>query len=264
MQIIFEDRPSDSPFIERIWRSYSEGCGMFTSIARSHWMLVVEKLNGQVRLFLHGPETRPTTAYCPADGEWMGILFTFGVFMPQFPVINLLDGDIALPAAGQRFWLDHEAWEVPDYENVEVFVDHLMDTGLLKRDPVIEHVLRNQTHEGSVRSAQRRFIRATGLNHTDARLIERARYAAALLQQGKSILDTVYEAGYFDQPHLTRSLKRFIGHTPAQVIESQLSFLYKANHLLLDYDALYNTDIQEQAHAQNRLSNDVYAQWSSR
>jgi AraC-like DNA-binding protein len=45
-----------------------------------------------------------------------------------------------------------------------------------------------------------------------------------------SILDTVYQAGYFDQAHLTRSLRRFIGQTPAQLMDKnrseQLSFLY--------------------------------------
>jgi AraC-like DNA-binding protein len=46
-----------------------------------------------------------------------------------------------------------------------------------------------------------------------------------------SILDTLHQAGYFDQPHLTRSLKYFIGQTPAQIMHhsqpEQLSFLYK-------------------------------------
>jgi AraC-like DNA-binding protein len=34
-----------------------------------------------------------------------------------------------------------------------------------------------------------------------------------------SIGDVVYQAGYADQPHLTRSLKRFIGYTPAQLAQ---------------------------------------------
>jgi len=38
-----------------------------------------------------------------------------------------------------------------------------------------------------------------------------------LLQQGASIPDTVYQAGYFDQPHLTRALKRFVGQTLTQI-----------------------------------------------
>jgi methylphosphotriester-DNA--protein-cysteine methyltransferase len=67
------------------------------------------------------------------------------------------------------------------------------------------------------------------MTHSTIRQIERARHATYLLKQGVSILDTVHEAGYFDQPHLTRSLKFFIGQTPAQIIraDEQLSFLYK-------------------------------------
>jgi hypothetical protein len=44
-----------------------------------------------------------------------------------------------------------------------------------------------------------------------------------------SILDTVHQAGYFDQAHLTRSLAYRIGQTPAEIIRAnrQLSFLYK-------------------------------------
>jgi methylphosphotriester-DNA--protein-cysteine methyltransferase len=63
-------------------------------------------------------------------------------------------------------------------------------------------------------------LRATGLNHSQILQLERAKYAAALLEQGVPILDTVYDAGYFDQPHLTRSLKQWIGHTPAQIIQN--------------------------------------------
>jgi methylphosphotriester-DNA--protein-cysteine methyltransferase len=63
--------------------------------------------------------------------------------------------------------------------------------------------------------------------------IERARYATTLLKQGVSILDSVELAGYADQPHLTRSLKRYIGQTPAQIIsesrEKGLSFLFESD-----------------------------------
>ena len=67
------------------------------------------------------------------------------------------------------------------------------------------------------------------MTHSTIRQIERARHAANLLKQGVSILDTVPEAGYFDQAHLTRSLKYLIGQTPAQIIrgDEQLSYLYK-------------------------------------
>jgi methylphosphotriester-DNA--protein-cysteine methyltransferase len=55
------------------------------------------------------------------------------------------------------------------------------------------------------------------------------------LQQGASIPDTIIQAGYFDQPHLTHALKRFIGQTPVQIREKsrpeQMPFLYKTTPL---------------------------------
>jgi methylphosphotriester-DNA--protein-cysteine methyltransferase len=91
--------------------------------------------------------------------------------------------------------------------------------------------LQDQLKDLSLRTAQRHFLRTTGLTHSAVRQIERARYATTLLQQGLSILDVVYEAGYYDQPHLTRALKQLIGLTPAQIMDRsrdvQLSFLYK-------------------------------------
>jgi methylphosphotriester-DNA--protein-cysteine methyltransferase len=81
----------------------------------------------------------------------------------------------------------------------------------------------------SLRSAQRHFLRATGMTYAAFRQIERARFTTNLLKDGVSILDAVQLARYFDQAHLTRSLKRLIGQTPTEIrqAESQLSFLYK-------------------------------------
>jgi len=67
------------------------------------------------------------------------------------------------------------------------------------------------------------------MTYSTWRQIERARLANESLREGVSILDTVYQAGYFDQPHLTRSLTQRIGQTPAEIIRGhrQLSLLYK-------------------------------------
>jgi methylphosphotriester-DNA--protein-cysteine methyltransferase len=55
------------------------------------------------------------------------------------------------------------------------------------------------------------------LTHTLITQIERAQRAARLLECGATILDVVERAGYADQPHLGRSLRRFLGHTPARI-----------------------------------------------
>lgn len=231
MFLIFDDRLSDSPFVERVWRCHSERSGRFLSVASSHWEMVVTRHRGKTTLTVRGPETKVTAIDCPAEGEWLGVRFKLGTFMPQLPVANLLDRkDVTLPEAGGRsFWLNGSAWEYPDFENAEAFVERLVKDSVIARDSAVEAALRGDRQALSLRSAQRHFLQATGMTHSTFRQIERARYATNLLKQGVSILDTVHEAGFFDQAHLTRSLKRLIGQTPAKIMrrEEQLSFLYK-------------------------------------
>jgi AraC-like DNA-binding protein len=235
MFLIFDDRPSDSPFVERVWRCHSERAGRFISVASSLWEMVVTRHRGETTLTVRGPETKATTIECPAEGEWLGIRFRLGTFMPQLPVVNLLDRkDVTLPGAGGRsFWLNGSAWEYPDFGNAETFVARLVEGGVIARDAAVKAALRGERQALSLRSTQRHFLQATGMTHGTFRQIERARYATNLLKQGVSILDTVHEAGFFDQAHLTRSLKRLIGQTPAKIIrqEEQLSFLYKTTPL---------------------------------
>ena len=232
MIFTFEERPSDSPFVERIWRAHSERAGSFISVAASHWEMVVTRQNGQTMLTVRGPETKATPLHCSADGEWLGIRFKLGIVMPHLPASHLVNGAVNLPDASSRsFWLHRSAWQFPDFDNADTFVDRLVRDGLLIREPVVQAALQGELKDLSVRTAQRHFLRTTGLTHRVVRQIERARYATTLLQQGRSILDVVYEAGYFDQPHLTRSLKYYMGQTPAQIMDrsrsQQLSFLYK-------------------------------------
>jgi methylphosphotriester-DNA--protein-cysteine methyltransferase len=100
---------------------------------------------------------------------------------------------------------------------------------VIARDDVVAAAIRGDGQPLTIRSIQRHFRRTTGMTHGRFRQIERARCATNLLRDGASILDAVHEAGYFDQAHLTRSLKLLIGETPATVMRrnKQLSFLYK-------------------------------------
>ncbi len=219
MNFVFEERPSDSPFIETIWRTQSEGGGSFTSLAQSHWGLVVTRQIGKTYITVRGPETKATPAPIPVDAEFIGFVFKLGTFMPHLPARNFVNDAANLPeAASNAFWLQGASWQFPTYENADTFVAKLIREGLLTHDGVVDAVLQEQPQPLSIRTVRRRFLLATGLTHKAIQQIERAHRAAALLRQGVSILDTVYQAGYFDQPHLTRSLKYFIGQTPAQIV----------------------------------------------
>lgn len=230
----FEEKLSDSPFVEVIWRNHSESGGQFTSMATSHWQMVITRHMGKTRVTVRGPETKATPAYCPPGAEHFGIYFKHGSVMPHLPAIRLQDGAMDLPdARSDSFWLNSSTWQFPSYENADTFVDRLVRDGLLVREPIVDTALQADLPVLSVRSVQRRFLKATGLTRSALSQIDRARYATSLLQQGVSILDTVELAGYSDQPHMTRSLKYFVGQTPAQLTRengsSQLSFLSRLN-----------------------------------
>jgi len=238
MIIIDEERASDSPFVERVWRSHSEGVYPFLSIAVNHCEFVVSRLQDKVSMMLRGPETKATpVGDSPAEGEWFGVLLKLGTTLPYLPTNQLVDGGVDLPTASSNsFWLGGSVWQFPDYENADVFVERLAREGLLLRDPIVEAAVQGQSKELTQRAVQYRFLQATGITQNMTRQIARARYATVLLQQGVSIPDTIRQAGYYDQPHLTRSLKRFIGQTPAQLLHhtqpEQLSFLYKTTPVL--------------------------------
>jgi hypothetical protein len=200
-------------------------------VAASHFEMAVTRHGTKTFLTLRGPETKATSADCPADGEWLGIRFKLGTFIPALLPGNLLDRrDVTLPGASKHaFWLNGSAWEYPEFENADVFVARLVRKGVIARDAIVDDVRHNHPQTLSLRSTQRHFLRATGMTHSTWRQIERARHATNLLKEGVSILDTVDQAGYFDQSHLTRSLTLRIGQTPAEIVRGhrQLSFLYK-------------------------------------
>jgi hypothetical protein len=225
-----EERASDSPFVERIWRTQPGSAGDFTSIANSNWCMVVTRLHGTLTFTLRGPETRPTQAYCPPDAEHFGIIFKVGTVMPHLPASSLVDQAADMPnASRQSFWLNGEVWQFPNYDNADVFIDWLVRDGLVVREPAVKAALQGIPSDVSLRSVQRRFLNVTGITHKVVYQIERARYATMLLKQGMAILDVVDQAGYADQPHLTRALKRWIGKTPAQLSTApvQLSYMFK-------------------------------------
>jgi AraC-like DNA-binding protein len=214
----FDERQSDSPFIEKIWRTRSVPYEAFISVAASHWEIVVWTQGGKRNLTLRGPETKATPVPIPANAEFFGIQFRLGTHMPDLSISQLVDGDWTLSGSiGNSFRLRGSTWEVPTYDNADAFVNRMARENLLAADPVVIAALQGHAIRLSRRSVERRVRRITGLTLGTIRQIERATKAAELLDRGATILDAVARAGYADQAHLTRSLKRFVGQTPAQI-----------------------------------------------
>lgn len=225
MKFDFDTRPSESPLVESVWRIETMAQGeTFISTAESRWEMVITKQLGKFTLSIRGPETKATPTPIPVGHvEYLGIIFKRGVFMPHFPKQKLVNDAVHLPQSTRdAFTVVGGVFEIPTFDNADSFILRMLRNELLTHDLVVDDVLRGRTQGLSVRSLQRRFLHVTGLTYKLIQQIDRARQAMELLQAGRPILDVVYEAGYFDQSHMTRSLKLFAGQTPSEIVkESQ-------------------------------------------
>jgi AraC-like DNA-binding protein len=198
---------------------WTTGAGITPRPSEVHWHMVFVRTLGHFHPFVVGPLTTAGIASWGGEAEILWIKFKLGAFMPHLPARNFLDIETRLPeGAGQSFWLKDAVWQLPTFENADTFVDQLVRDSVLDWDPIVNAALEDHLRPEAIasRTVRYRFLRSTGLTQNHIRQFERAQQAKALLEQGVSILDTVYELGYFDQPHLTKSLKRFLGTTPAQ------------------------------------------------
>ncbi len=206
----FGARSSDSPLVQSIWRSRSAGGGSFISTATSRWEMVVTRQRECLTLSLRGSETQASNAPVPEDADFFGITFKHGVFLPGLPKKRLVNREIHLSETLKNdFEFLGSTWE--------------FRADLLAFDLLVEEALRGQAVYLSQSSVQRRFLHVTGLTQKTIQQIERERQASELLQGGAPISETAYQAGYFDQAHLTNALRRYYGQTPAQ-IASQSQF----------------------------------------
>jgi hypothetical protein len=232
MPLEMDYRPSDSPYVACVWRSRSDDVARMTSVATPRFGLAFWEQRGQVRVAVTGPESKASPAPVPMYATFFGIDFALGTTLPHLPVAGLLDQQLEIPGATRRtFHLAGSGWRVPDYDNAETFVRRLVREGVLIRDPVVAEAARGITPTTSERTIQRRFVAATGLTPGTVRQIDRARRAALLVKEGVPIADLVDLLGYYDQPHLARSLSRYIGRTATQLRDGDpgepLSLLYK-------------------------------------
>jgi AraC-like DNA-binding protein len=235
MLIEFGERSSNSPYLSCIWESQSSRDGEFLSVAYPQWEIVFSRIAGKLGVFLRGAVTFATKKSVPGDGSWVGLRFRSGTVMAGLDYNDLRDADFSLPVVGgNSFLLAGMAWKVPTFENADDFVTRLVRRGLIASDPLVSAAMAGEVVDGKkLRQQQRRFIKSTGLSKQTIATIERAQIAARMLRDGNTISDTVAAAGFSDQSHLTRSLKRFIGLTPGQMLstknEVQLSFIPKPN-----------------------------------
>jgi hypothetical protein len=79
---VFEERASDAPVVEKIWRTRSEPVESFVSVAATRSVMVVTRQNGKTYVTMRGPETKATASPIPEDAEFVGVEFGLGPELP--------------------------------------------------------------------------------------------------------------------------------------------------------------------------------------
>jgi len=218
VELRFETRASGSPWIDSVWTCTSERVTQMTSVAAVRWGLVFWRQHGRAHATVTGPETRTSTAPVPEGATFTGIDFAVGTSLRAVPTPDLVDGGVQLPDTTRRsFRLDGARWETPGPDDAEALVERLVRAGIVVRDPIVTEVLRGHRPAASERTVERRFRAATGLTQGAVRQIERARLAAELLAAGTPPAGVVAKLDYFDEPHLARALRAYVGRTPGQL-----------------------------------------------
>lgn len=213
----YAERPSTSPLLQWVWRAHPGESGSYQDLASEFWHIAFLVENGKTRVVLSGPSTeaRPIS-YLGGQYYW-GFVFKSHVFMPSISKKQLLNAVMELPVEGDQFIFGGTKFTMPTYDTADAFADELARLDLIVADEQVAKALHG-TGRMSKRSLQRHLEQATGLSQTKLRLIERARYAFALLQRGTPLAEVAAKAGYTDQAHLTKSLKLLAGQTPAQIL----------------------------------------------
>ncbi|MGW0818356.1 helix-turn-helix domain-containing protein [Streptomyces viridiviolaceus] len=220
MELRFETRRSDSPWVDTVWTCTSEQVTAMTSVAGVRCGLVFWEQHGRAYAAITGPETRTGTAPVPEGATFTGIEFAVGTSLRALPTPMLVDGGVELPDTTRRtFRLGGARWETPGPDDAEALVERLVRAGAVARDPLVAEVLRGHRPDVSGRTVERRFRAATGLTRGAVRQIERACTAAELLAAGDPAADVVAKLGYFDEPHLARALRSYVGRTARQLRE---------------------------------------------
>lgn len=215
---VIEESMTDSAIVPKVWSTRSGAHDEFSAVADPAWQMVISTQRGVRSVVLQGPNERAHATAIPPDTEFFGIVFATGTYPAGISLAGLLGRARPLSAMGRTLQLGDLEWEIPTPGNADVFADRLVRAGLIRHDRAVADALAGESQAASARTLQRRMLRATGMTRSTLEQIARAHEAVTLLGGGAAPSVVAARLGYADQPHLTRSLRRFVGQTPAQVV----------------------------------------------
>jgi len=210
-------RNSDHWLIESVMVGELGEGGRVQRPAEPRWHLVIVDGPGSDRVLLAGPKSTSGSFVHPGDLAGIWVQMRLGVYLPGMRMGDLVDAEVTLSERGRRtFDLLGTRVEIPTDENVEAMVQRLVRDDVLAFDPLVAKVLAGNATRTPERTLRHRMRLVTGQPRQRIGQVERAKHGAALIAAGMPLAAAAASAGYTDQPHMTRSMKRWLGVTPGQ------------------------------------------------
>jgi len=216
-----QSRFSEHPFIDRVWQSHNISDGIYLATPDGSWDIIVlispDKPRG---VMLTGQATEPMNVPYQAGTSSVVISFAAGAYLPNYPgkkMRNLVEM-LSCPDE-EHFELAGRVFVIPVYETAEQLVEAMIEQGVIRMDEVVASILSGDPKALSDRAKQRHFSDVTGLTRKSLEQIRRAQEAVRQLQDGGRPVDVAMVAGYADQAHLAKSLKKIMHRKPSAVDE---------------------------------------------
>ena len=209
-KLTWQERQSESPFIESVWSCMTQTQTSRTVIADPCISLTLVKCNQGAQVILLGPKTKTYSMLLPAGYACTSIRLKPGASLKNIPTQKLLDKSFIFPTTPEAQFQLNGGWlQFPHFNNVEELIDQLHEKGdLLYTMPVLGQI--------APRTYARQIRRATGLSPYQLFQLQRIHQVLRLLKQGSSPVEIAADLAFVDQSHLIRASKKFFGHTPKQ------------------------------------------------
>lgn len=208
-----QSRSSAHPYIDSVWRVESLSDGIYHATPDGSWDLIyIQKPGGQRLLFFSGQDTTPVEVPYEKGEKSLIISLTASTFLSKQP-----EGFALIPITGDTFHYEGYDFPLPSWENAEELVELLVERGVLQNDEVVASILSDKRWAASKRSVQLHFRKTTGITKKDFEQIRRAQKAVKLLKDGHKPVEVATLAGYTDQAHMIRSLKKIMGRLPSDI-----------------------------------------------
>jgi hypothetical protein len=214
-----ERRTSESPYIDSVWQSAAMSDGTYLVTPDGSWDLIAAiKADGSRVVFITGQASRAERLDYKRGEQSVVIQFAAGAYLTSFKGAPFTDSFVTLPLADDmHFQLDGHTFAWPTFENAEELIEQMVRLGVLASDIIVKSELDGTPKAASKRSIERHFKETTGLTSKKLADIRRAQEAVRMLKGGKDPAATAADAGYYDQPHLSRSLKKLMDSLPSDV-----------------------------------------------